>query len=548
MPPRSKKREDRLNSPSQKPNPKALQNIDPAAMTPSLVRKQIEKTKEELPHLYGWKWYSWAKEFFECRNKMALLVAANQISKSSTLIRTFIEWAGNPKLWAELWPPIGGVERKPKMFWYFYPSLDVATVEFEKKWVPEFMPRGDMKDHSTYGWSSEYGDKGKISAIHFRSGVSIYFKTYAQKPENLQTATIDAVGADEEMGEEFVDEVLARLVATNGYFRKVFTATIGQQIWYQAMECVGSSQELFSHAWKRCISMYDCQVYEDGTPGAWPLARIKEREKSCTSESERLKRVMGRFVKDEGRRYAGFSAEKNICEATDIPKSWLYYAGVDIGSGGSRHRSCGAITIVAVDPEYRKGRIVRTWRGDHEETTAGDILQKYLELRKGLAIMQAAYDYGSREFGLIAQRLGIPFLPADKGQESGEQTMNSLFRARALMVDDGAYDNPKLVTELSTVPANKAAHRKVRDDLSDATRYVLKLIPWDFAKIGIADSQLPDDTPRLRSDPTVPDIRWTPAEHMAWEFRMRRGEIAQPESEEQEFYAEIEAYNEDYGT
>lgn len=34
-----------------------------------------------LPHLHGWKWYKWAREFFESTNRQNFLCAANQISK-----------------------------------------------------------------------------------------------------------------------------------------------------------------------------------------------------------------------------------------------------------------------------------------------------------------------------------------------------------------------------------------------------------------------------------------------------------------------------------
>ena len=45
------------------------------------------KLREGLPFLHGWKWYSWARAFFESQNQVNLLCAANQISKSSTQIR-----------------------------------------------------------------------------------------------------------------------------------------------------------------------------------------------------------------------------------------------------------------------------------------------------------------------------------------------------------------------------------------------------------------------------------------------------------------------------
>ena len=512
-----------------------MKNLDPITFQQSIIKNRIKELRDDLPHLYGWGWYSWAKEFFESRNRMNLLCAANQIGKSSSAIRKNIEWACNKKLWPELW------DTTPKQFWYFLPSDSVATIEVEKKWVPEFLPRGDMKNHENYGWDIEY-KSGDVFAIHFRSGCSIFFKSYGQKVINLQTSSVHMMTFDEEAPEEIINECLARLRATRGYFNQVFTATRGLQVWYRAMECVGTSEEMFSSAWKRSVSMRDCMYYEDGTPTKWTAERIAEAESYCTSKSEILKRIDGRFVKDEGRKYVAFDPDTCTYAAVDeIPANWRYYAGVDIGSGG-RGRSAGAIVIVAVSPELDQGKVVRTWRGDYEETTAKDILEKYKELKKGIVITQACYDYQSREFGLIASRSGEPFLPADKERDSGTQIMNTLFQSRALMIAHAEYDNQKLVTELMSVPTGEK-NRKYQDDLTDALRYVVKLIPWDFPKI----------SPHLKMDEEVkdevPKQEWSAKEYQAWEIRQRRGEMQDDIKKDDwhDFSQEIDAWNEAYG-
>ena len=47
------------------------------------IETRIKEIKEELPHLYahGGKWYQWSREFFQSKNKINLLTAANQIGK-----------------------------------------------------------------------------------------------------------------------------------------------------------------------------------------------------------------------------------------------------------------------------------------------------------------------------------------------------------------------------------------------------------------------------------------------------------------------------------
>lgn len=517
-----------------------IRGIDPGVYRKDLIQKVIVEKKANLPHLYGWPLYTWAKNFIESRNRINLLCAANQVSKSSTAIRKNIEWACNKKIWKELWPR----NPEPRQFWYFYPTLEVATIEFEKKWVPEFMPRGNMKTHEWYGWNAEYSG-GELVAIHFNSGVTIYFKTYSQRLINLQTATVHMVSCDEEMPPDYVDELLARLSATGGYFNAVFTATQGFPLWFRAMECIGKPEEVFKQAFKQCISLYDCQVYDDGSPGPWTIERIKEREQSCTTKNEILRRVYGRFVRDEGRKYDAFSPDKNLVQPAPVPNDWKYYAAVDIGSGGGKHRSSGSIVFLAVNPDYTSGRIVQTWRGDHQETTAADILDQYRMMRGKIQIMQACYDYQSREFGLLASRSGEPFIPADKARGAGEQTVNTLFKSGALVIEDH-MDAGKLVTELMSLPAGDK-NRSFQDDLADALRYVLLLVPWDYSKITPIDPSLLEALSPERDE--APRVGMTKEEYRKWEIEQRRGGFKEivPEGW-QELYDELAEWQEMYGS
>lgn len=515
-----------------------LMGADVLAHEQARIQTRIKELKSDLPHLHGFPFYAWAREFFESRNRMNLLCAANQISKSSTAIRKNIEWACNKKLWPELWPT------EPKIFWYFYPSELVSAVEFEKKWVPEFLPRGAMKNHENYGWDVEYNN-GTLEALHFKSGVTIYFKSYGQKVVNLQTATVHMITADEEMPEEYVDELLARLRATRGYFNQVFTATRGLPLWYRAMECIGSADEAFKTAYKRTVSMYECKTYEDGTPSPWTDERIAEAEAQCTSKREVMKRIHGRFVKDEGLRYESFDPDRNTTSYVPVPPDWKWYSAVDVGSGG-KGRSAGAVVFLAVSPDFTRGRVVRTWRGDNEETTATDILRKYRETRGTTPITQAGYDYASREFGLIAARSGEGFVRADKGKNSGEATLNTLFKTGALTIDSGNFHNQKLVTELMSVPGGAEKNRKYQDDLTDALRYAAALVPWDFARIAPGSEQATDEEDRDE----VPQAEWTEAEYTEWEIRQRRGEFEPSAGKDdwENFAQECAEWNEAYGS
>lgn len=427
--------------------------------------------QETLPHLYRWKNYKWSEEFLNSRNRMTLLVAANQISKTSTQIRKVITWATDKSLWPELWPTT------PQQFWYLYPSKDIATIEFENKWVPEFLPTD--KNDSVYGWKEEMKG-GNIFAIHFKSGVSLYFKTYAQNLQTLQAGSCHYVATDEELPEEIYPELSMRIAATEGYFSMVFTATLGQDFWREAMEIKGEG-ERFPQALKIHASMYDCLTYTDGTPSRWTLEKIQRLENQCATKAEVARRIYGRFVVSEGRKFPSFVRERNMKKPQEAPpRDWYVYGGVDVGSGGESGHP-GAICFVAVNQEFTKARVFRGWRGDGVVTTAGDMVDKFVELRGFRRCMGQFYDWHSKDFFTIASRQGESFQPAEKSHEIGENMLNTLFKNEMLLIDDIEELIP-LGQELQNLQASTAKTR-AKDDYCDALRYTVSKIPWDWSAI-----------------------------------------------------------------
>jgi len=440
--------------------------------------EQEDRKRKGLPHIYGFPWYDWAHDFFTTLNKVALLTAANQVSKSSTNIRTCIEWAVNKDLWEVLWP-----NNTPRQFWYLYPDYAFATSEFDTKWVPEFLPRGEMKDDPVYGWEEMYKQGKQIHYIQFKSGVRVYFKAYSQDVHSLQGSTVHAIFCDEEMPSELYSELQFRLAATNGYFRMVFTATRSQEFWREAMEEIGTQFERFKNAWKRSVSLYDCLEYRDGSKSPWTRERIKEIEDSCKDDNERLRRVHGRFVRSDSRLFT-FTKKRNSFVPGENdwlvpPKDWMVFAGVDIGSGGDEN-SKSAIALVAVRPDFRYARAFRVWRGDGTITTAGDVFNKYLEMTADLDVFAAYYDYAAADFYTIAERAGVPFTRADKGNNRGIEILNTCFTYGILYIDDtGDLELMKLANELT----NLGVDSKKGDDLADALRYALSKLPIDWLKL-----------------------------------------------------------------
>lgn len=494
-----------MSTPASESNRKYSQREIQLAKIAAIERDK--KRRWELPHIYGWSWYEWAHSFFTTRNKMALLTAANQVSKSSTQIRKCLHMATCVEEWPSWW------STKPKQFWYLYPTKDVSTIEFNEKWVPEFMPRGAMITDPIFGWTTEYTAMKKIHAIYFNSGVSIYFKSYAQDATDLQTGTAHAIFCDEELQLNLFDELKFRLAATDGYFSMVFTATLGQEMWRLAMEPIEGEQEMFPDAWKRTISLYDCQYYKDGTASQWTPERIAQIVSSCSSESEVARRVMGRFVKSGNLVFHTYSPQRHRYKSSTpgrVLEEWEIHCAVDLGSGASSAMSHpAAIVFLAVDPTRTKVRVFRAWRGDRIKTTAGDVYEVYKTMRDsiGREPLVKSYDYESADFGIIVERAQDFWYRAEKSVARGQELVNSLFRANALEIEMDDSELNKLSSELQSV-SNSGGQQK--DDLVSALRYAIMKIPMDWTKI-LAEG---DKTPAKKEMESSPEAKrreyWDP--------------------------------------
>jgi phage terminase large subunit-like protein len=434
---------------------------------------EIQKEEQDgLPHLHLFKHYKWSRDFYESTNKMNLLTAANQISKSSTMIRKCIHWATDKALWPSLW------STSPNQFWYLYPSRPVASAEFETKWQ-QFLPKNKYRSSSQYGWKEEW-DKGEIGGIKFSSGVNLYFKAYAQDPSYLQSGSVYAMFCDEELPWDLYPELVNRLNATDGHFHMVFTATLGQETWREAIEEIGTTKERFPEAFKQQISLYDSLQYEDGSPSPWNEAKIHRIIQRCQSDTEVQRRVFGKFVMEEGRKFPTFSRKEHSRPWEPIPKDWHHYSGVDIGSGGEKGHPA-SIAFVAVRPDFKLGYIFRGWRGDGVETTSGDILDKYREMKGALSFALQCYDHQSADFRMVADRQGESFTKADKKADKGVDIINTLFKNRMLYVLDIPELQP-LMSEFMSVRID-TPKQKAKDDFVDAARFAISQIPWDFSSI-----------------------------------------------------------------
>jgi len=445
------------------------------------------KQREMLPYLYGFKDYTWSEEFInEWSTKYQVLTAANQIGKSSSLWRKLIKMALSPERWATVWPDMVHTGQKPSQWWYLYPSKPVATIEFEEKVIP-LLPKAPKND-PTYGWDCEY-QYGHVTKLAFNSGINIYFKTYAQDVANLQAGSAYVVACDEEVPVDLLPELQMRISATNGYLFFVFTATLGQAFWRQVVE--ERSQWKDAKIWQ--VSLYDSMFYTDGTPSRWTKARIQQSIDRCTTKAEVQRRIYGRFVVDEGLKYPTFDRERHLKPWHRVPEDWPVYVGIDGGSGGLNHPA--AIAFVAINPARTKGRVVKLWRGDGGDTTAQDIIKQFLDMSVGMPpVITVYYDQAAKDLGTIAERMGLPFMTAEKSHEIGESTLNTLFKTNSLVLYEASADSlaagipddhvegQKFAQEIESL-LSKTNKRDAIDDAVDAVRYCITRLQWDWPNI-----------------------------------------------------------------
>lgn len=418
--------------------------------------------------------------------------------------------------WEKLWPV------KPDTFWYLYPTQDIVNQEWRTKFLP-WMPKGLFKESAQYGWKLDASrNEREIKGIIWNSGVYLEFKTYNQNVHALQGGSIDDIGCDEEMPEELWDEIIQRTKAKKGYFSMVFTATRNQQFWRRVMEGP-EDLRLLPDAFKLQVTKYDCLHFDDGTKGLYTEEEIQTEIAQCRSKAEIDRRIYGRFVTEVGRKYPTYDPVRHYCKPFKIPPSYKIYSGVDVGAGGNDNHPA-SITFIAVAPDYRKGYVYKGWRGDTEVTTAGDVLNKYVGLRGTETCIEQRYDYHSKDFGMIAERSGEPFLPADKSHERGEEVINTLFANDMIQIFDTPELN-KLGGELLTLMRD-TDKRKAKDDFADSFRYAVISIPWDWTAIQGIPS---DNEVEAKKKAEAERLPTTPAEALAEEIRMRRGETPRRE-------------------
>ncbi len=314
---------------------------------------------------------------------------------------------------------------------------------------------------------------------------TIYFRSYEQGRENLQSLTADLVYCDEEPPQDVYSEMMARLAATGGHFMMAFTPLKGmtpivQEYWN------GDDPEKFLV----CMS-----IYEVDHIAKFPekIAQIKSMYAGL-SEQEREARMMGIPAMGSGVVYPIDDAVLK-CDAFQIPNDWKRICGLDFGRG---EHPIAAVWL-AFDPEgvcYLYDCFKLTRVGDLE--VANQLLARgdYIPVSwphdfvrsSGISSINGLEKTEGWKYKEIYEKYGINFTDTNAKTEEGSVRVEAgIVEVRQAMIE-GKF---RVFSHLSEWFKEKATYlykedgtvTKEKDDLLDATRYAYIMRRYAVSKI-----------------------------------------------------------------
>lgn len=350
------------------------------------------------------------------------------------------------------------------------------------------------------------GVSGLVDQVKIRhaSGhdATLFFRSYEQGRENLQSATISIVYCDEEPPEEVIGELKARLTATGGLMYMAFTPLNGmtelvQEFWR------GDDEDKFLV----CLSMYDAgHMTED-------LLRKAEKRYASLKYSERQARMYGIPAMGAGMVYP-VPDEELIGELPrDLPDyrlKWLN--GMDFGRGehptavvfGAYDTSTGVLYLYdafeTVEKSVAENASLIKRRGSWIPTAFPHDLLKDTGVGSGKSRSGSGHRYKDwyEEEGVTMTPEHAQLLLSN-GKKSAS-VENGLIEVRRMMTEGRL----KVSRSMSAWFDEKNIYRyddngkpiKKRDHMMDATRYLVVMLRYAITKLDIFEDngEVKDET------------------------------------------------------
>ena len=192
---------------------------------------------------------------------------------------------------------------------------DILWVEYLEKFIP--------KQHIVNGGISYMHDKIPKRVV-MKNGHTIEFKAFNQGRELFQGRAIDSCHCDEQCHYGFqsiLDEILARLMAKQGYLSWSLTPIIPQPFLEERMDALPDTDEAFhldlnNNRISQGGYIEDRRI--DNLINDWPV------EVQAT-------RIKGHFASFYGSVFKTFSRSIHVIKPFEIPKDWRRYRSFDFG-------------------------------------------------------------------------------------------------------------------------------------------------------------------------------------------------------------------------
>jgi phage terminase large subunit-like protein len=512
---------------SNSPNSRTEQELE-------LLKKELEllkweeKDRELNPHLYV-DLYDWQDEFINCTHHRQYLTCANQVGKTFSLMLKGHKWCTDKEFRIRQWG-----NNQPRVFWYVLPTQEHINDFFNDKWEPEILSRGDAKKKGPYSW--KVIKKGMdVKGIKFLDTMcTLNFITLAAKSSSHQGRSVGGILFDEEPPVDKLAELETRTASFNDpetglstailafaftptsaqdYFKQIFSFQDEKFLKhiprdlkdkyfldketdsYRTCSIREQENELFKSSdtvWKRRVSMFEACTFKSGKPGRYTKGRIREFINGQPTKRDVLVRAFAQFEKEDdgGLIYKYFNRDVHLKKVPrHIIKTYagrgLITAGLDYGSG-SNHP--GGVVLTWISDDRKKVRILKMWRGEKGKvTTAGDIVDKYIEMSRGFDVDFPFYDHSAPDLNTIYNRMtGKELYKADKNVVKGVGLIDTLFKNNLLQIyyhDDEPYGD-WVAQEYENLSNNVKKHGRL-DELTDCIKYSLSGIAHMFQLEGL---------------------------------------------------------------
>lgn len=557
------------------------ENLNKEIAELQLAKKELEvlrweaKDKELNPHKY-FDLYDWQHEFVYCNKHRQYLTCANQVGKTFALQLKAHMMCTNEEFRHKQWGT-----NQPRVIWYVLPTQEHINDFFHEKWEPEILSRGEAKKEGKFSWKL-VKKNNDIKGIRFlNTNCTLTFITLKASSSSHQGRSVGAMLFDEEPDVKKLSELETRTASfndpetglSNAIIAFAFTPTSAQEYFkrvfkfqdekflkhipedlkkeyfldketnsYRTCSLREAKDELYpagKNVWKRRVSMFEATEFMSGKKGKYTEPRIRQFIKDQVTRRDVLVRAFAQFEKEDngGLLYKYFNRDlhtKNIKKA-DLARfktSGTITAGLDYGSG-SNHP--GGVVLTWISDDRKTIKVFKIWRGEPGKvTTAGDIIDKFLEMSKGYTIDFPFYDFSCADLKTIYNRMtGKELMKAVKKVE-GYGFIDLLFKNNMLQLL-GHEEEPYLDwarNEFENL-SNRLDKKDRTDEITDCVRYSLygvahlfdleNLIPVDAREIVkhvVEKMKKPEDY-GVRSWDNVKDDKkedeWTDNELDEWE-------------------------------